>query len=339
MLADNAFIMFRKTALLLTVLCFAFATLTAQNDTTLFPNYSSVNSLELATQDADGISEVDTLGFYLDEDENVVYQSDLGGSGSMLFSYFKNMPGYGLYKYFDILAVHYAHRDNIAADTVVFGPYVHPAKFKITSNYGRRRRRMHYGVDLGYPTGTPVVAAFDGMVRISKSNAGGYGNLIVIRHNNNMETYYAHLSERLVNPGQLVHAGDTIGLGGNTGRSYGSHLHFETRYLGIPINPNKIIDFTNYKLHSDTLYISAKSLNAKNLNVSNTAEVKKSSSGSSSGSSASSSSSSDKVYYTVRNGDCLSKIATRYHTSVTRIKQLNGLRSDFLRVGQRLRVR
>ena len=336
---SNAFIMFRKTALLFTVLSLAFVTLKAQNDPTQFPNYSSVNSLELQTPDAEGIDEVDTLGFYLDEDENVVYQSDLGGSGSMLFSYFKNMPGYGLYKNFDILSVHYAHGANIEADTVVLGNYVHPAKFKITSKYGRRRRRMHYGVDLGYPTGTPVVAAFDGMVRVSKANAGGYGNLVVIRHDNNMETYYAHLSQRLVNPGQLVHAGDTIGLGGNTGRSYGSHLHFETRYLGIPINPNKIVDFTNYKLHSDTLYISAKSLNAKNLNVSNTAEVKKTTSSSSSSTSSSSSSSSDKVYYTVRNGDCLSKIAGRYHTSVNRIKQLNGLRSDFLRVGQRLRVR
>lgn len=332
--------MFRKTALFFTVLSLALVTLKAQDNPTQFPNYSSANSLELQTPDADGIDEVDTLGFYLDEDENVVYQSDLGGSGSMLFSYFKNMPGYGLYKNFDILSVHYSHGANIEADTVVFGHYVHPAKFKITSNYGRRRRRMHYGVDLGYPTGTPVVAAFDGMVRVSKSNAGGYGNLVVIRHDNNMETYYAHLSQRLVNPGQLVHAGDTIGLGGNTGRSYGSHLHFEMRYLGIPINPNKIVDFTNYKLQSDTLYISAKSLNAKNLNVSNTAEVKKTtSSGSGSSSSSSSTSSSDKVYYTVRNGDCLSKIATRYHTSVSRIKQLNGLRSDFLRVGQKLRVR
>lgn len=331
--------MLKKLALCFTISCLLITTIQAQIDSAS-PVLNKSCAIELESPDADGITDVDSLGFFLDEDENVVYQADLGGSGSMLFSYFKWMPGYDLYKNFDVLAVHYSHGENIAADTVVLGNYCHPAKFKITSNYGRRRRRMHYGVDLGYPTGTPVVAAFDGMVRVSKANAGGYGNLVVIRHDNNMETYYAHLSKRLVNPGQLVHAGDTIGLGGNTGRSYGSHLHFETRYLGVPINPNKIVDFTNYKLVSDTLYISAKSINSKNLNVSNTAQVQKSGS-TSSGSSASSSSgsSSSKVYYTVRKGDCLSKIAGKYHTSVTRIKQLNGLRSDFLREGQRLRVR
>lgn len=324
--------MLKKAVLSLLAFVFTYFALPAQNVT---PPSSSSTTLELPTPDAQGITEIDSLGFFLDEDENVIYQADLGGSGSMLFTYFDDMPGYDLYKNFDVLSVHYSHGANIDADTIVFGTYVHPAKYKITSNYGRRRRRMHYGVDLGYPTGTPVMAAFDGMVRVSKPNAGGYGHLVVIRHENNMETYYAHLSKRLVNPGQIVRAGDTIGLGGNTGRSYGSHLHFETRYLGVPINPNKIVDFTNYKLQSDTLFISAKALNARNLNVANTAAALKSSSGTSS----STASTSSKVYYTVRSGDCLSKIASRYRTSVSRLKQLNGLRSDFLRIGQRLRIR
>lgn len=192
---------------------------------------------------------------------------------------------------------------------------------------------MHYGVDLGYPTGTPVVAVFDGIVRISQTNAGGYGNLIVLRHDNGLETYYGHLSKRLVNPGQEVKAGDTIALGGNTGRSYGSHLHFETRYLGTPFNPNKIIDFANYTLRCDTLYI--KGCAAANYIVANTTPPAANSTSAASIASAG----NDATYYKVKNGDTLSHIAARYGTSVSRIKKLNGLKSDFLRIGQRLRIR
>jgi len=183
---------------------------------------------------------------------------------------------------------------------------------------------MHYGVDLGYPTGTPVVAAFDGIVRISKSNAGGYGNLIVIRHDNNLETYYGHLSKRMVNPGQLVRAGDTIGLGGNTGRSYGSHLHFETRYLGTPFNPAKIIDFNNFNLIADTLYTSGEAVKVSTPPVAKKVET---------------SPANNKVYHRIRDGESLSTIARKYRTSVSAIKRLNGLRSDFIRAGRTLRVR
>ena len=96
---------------------------------------------------------------------------------------------------------------------------------------------MHRGVDLSYPMGTPVVAAFDGIVRISNERAGGYGQLIVIRHFNKLETYYGHLSKRNVNPGDWVNAGDIIGLGGSTGRSTGPHLHFGLRIDGSYVDP------------------------------------------------------------------------------------------------------
>lgn len=269
-------------------------------------------------------TEIDSLGFYLEEEETYNFDDDIDNNASMIFSYFEWMPGFELYENFDVLSTHYRHTTPVKADTLLLGNFCIPAKYKVTSNYGRRRRRMHYGVDLGYPTGTPVVAAFDGIVRISKSNAGGYGNLIVIRHDNNLETYYGHLSKRMVNPGQLVSAGDTIGLGGNTGRSYGSHLHFETRYLGTPFNPAKIIDFNNFILISDTLYTSGEAVKVSTPPAAKKVET---------------SPANNKVYHRIRDGESLSTIARKYRTSVSSIKRLNGLRSDFIRAGRTLRVR
>ena len=113
--------------------------------------------------------------------------------------------------------------------------YHYPHKGSIRSKYGIRHRRRHQGVDI--KTGDPVYATFDGRVRISEYNRGGYGNLIIVRHDNGLETYYGHLSERLVQSGEWVEAGQIIGLGGSTGRSTGPHLHFETRYLRTGFRP------------------------------------------------------------------------------------------------------
>lgn len=274
---------------------------------------------------------VDSLGFDLSyEDDTESFENIPYNGPALHFIYFDWMPGYGTYQNFEVTTIHYKHQGSVNADTLILGKYTHPAPFKVTSNYGWRRRRMHYGVDLGYPTGTPVVAAFDGTIRISRSGAGGYGNLIVIRHDNGLETYYGHLSKRLVNPGQTVSSGDTIGLGGNTGRSYGSHLHFETRYLGTPFNPNNIIDFTTMQMKCDTLYIKGCAA-ANNIAATTTTTPN--------GGTSATLAASEAVYYKVKNGDTLSHIAKRYGTSVTRIKKMNNLRSDFLRVGQRLRVK
>jgi len=264
-------------------------------------------------------SEIDTFEDEIEEDFD-----DYGKDESMIFIYFDWMPGFGTYNNFDILNIHYKHETSVNPDTLLLGNYAHPAPFKIYSNYGKRRRRMHYGVDLSYPTGTPVVAAFDGIVRVSKSKAGGYGDLIVIRHDNKLETYYAHMSRRFVNPGQLVSAGDTIGLGGNTGRSTGPHLHFEVRYMGVPFNPTRIIDFTNFKLLTDTLYTAGKEVKTTSPVVN---------------SNQSDTDSQGKLYITVKKGQTLGSIAQRHRTTVYKIKKLNNLKSDFIREGQKLRVR
>ena len=275
----------------------------------------------------EAVIEEDSLGNLI----NSMYDSNLDnvdhGNG-LLFTYFNWMPGYNLYQNFDIVTIHYRHQGSAARDTIDLAGYHHPANYQVTSNYGYRHRRMHRGVDLGYPEGTPVSAAWDGIVRISKgtANTGGYGNLVVIRHDNGLETYYAHLSRRLVNPGQMVKAGDIIGLGGNTGRSYGSHLHFEVRYLGNDINPNRLIDFANYKLKYDTLFISGYTVStpAPTQQVVQQTQPKPATSA---------------QYYKVRKGDTLGGIAVKYHTTVSKLKKLNHLRSDFIRDGQRLRVR
>ena len=304
-------------------------------------NKNRTRQLELDFIDGKAITKedstlIDELGYDLSyDDDDQTFENTPYHGPEIQFIYFEWMPGYGLYQNFDIIATHYKHAGAVNPNMLVLGKYCHPTRFPAGSNYGKRRRRMHYGVDMGYPTGTPVVAAFDGQVRCSKPNAGGYGNLVVIRHYNGLETYYAHLSGRLVNPGQLVNAGDTIGLGGNTGRSYGSHLHFETRYLGTPFNPNNIIDFAEYKLKCDTLYISG-FRGAENI-VTNTSPSSEQKSGSST--TVAAANPANAIYYTVKQGDTLSQIAAKYHTTVDRIKQLSGLRGDFLKIGQRLRVK
>lgn len=311
----------RHTLYILLPLLILFAGASAQEN---YVKFNVVND----TAQIEGVIEEDSLGNMISSMYDANFDNVDHGNG-MLFTYFNWMPGYNLYQNFDVITIHYRHQGSAARDTIVLSGYHHPANYRITSNYGFRHRRMHRGVDLGYPEGTPVCAAFDGIVRISKgtANTGGYGNLVVIRHDNGLETYYAHLSRRLVNPGQMVKAGDIIGLGGNTGRSYGSHLHFEVRYLGNDINPARIIDFDNFKLKYDTLYISGYTVSTPN--PTQQPEQAK----------ATPKPSSSPQYHRVRKGEYLGSIARKYRTTVSKIKKLNRLRSDNIREGQRLRVR
>ncbi len=307
--------------LAISVICVALAGRLAAQENHI--QFNVVND----TAHVEAVIEEDSLGNLI----NSMYDSNLDnvdhGNG-LLFTYFNWMPGYNLYQNFDIVTIHYRHQGSAARDTINLSGYHHPANFRITSNYGFRHRRMHRGVDLGYPEGTPVSAAWDGIVRISKgtANTGGYGNLVVIRHDNGLETYYAHLSRRLVNPGQTVKAGDIIGLGGNTGRSYGAHLHFEVRYLGNDINPNRLIDFENFKLKYDTLFVSGYTISTPAPAQTEPQQAKPKPSG-------------NPQYHKVRKGETLGGIAIRHHTTVSKIKKLNHLRGDFIREGQRLRVR
>lgn len=218
----------------------------------------------------------------------------------------------------------------------------------VTSPYGYRRRfrRMHKGIDLKANTGDTVRAAFDGKVRLTKYERKGYGYYVVVRHTNDLETVYGHLSKFLVEPDTYVHAGDPIALAGNTGRSTGSHLHFETRYMGYAINPAAIFDFANQTTHTDTYTFDKNTYqNARNFSPEANAAyanayraTHKVEYGSGSKSKSSSSRGSQSV--TVRKGDSLSRIASRNGTTVRKICQLNGIKSSAkLRPGQKLRVR
>ena len=123
----------------------------------------------------------------------------------------------------------------------------------VTSHYGYRRsfRRNHYGTDIKVYVGDTIRAAFSGKVRIVAFERKGYGNYVVIRHPNGLETVYGHMSKHLVSENQIVVAGQPIGLGGNTGRSTGSHLHFETRFLGQFINPEFLFNFEQQDVLGD----------------------------------------------------------------------------------------
>ena len=202
--------------------------------------------------------------------------------------------------------------------------------------YGPRRRRQHQGVALPLKTGDPVYATFCGRVRISQYNKGGYGNLVIIRHDNGLETYYGHLSERMVEPGQWVEAGQIIGLGGSTGRSTGPHLHFETRYYGQSFDPERLIDFKNGTLSRET-FLLKKSFFSIYSNagqdfedeIANEEQDKKEA--------------AEKAamkYYKIRSGDTLGAIARRHGTTVANLCRLNGIKSTtILRIGRSLRVR
>lgn len=219
----------------------------------------------------------------------------------------------------------------------------------ITSEFGPRWKRYHNGIDIDLETGDPVKAAFKGKVRIAQTSSG-YGYLIVLRHYNGLETYYAHLDKILVEEGQDVKAGEVIGLGGNTGRSTGSHLHFEVRYKGHPLNAREFIDFRRNRLkhhvyHLDKSYFTSSSPyksshdlygNTEKIAV-KTNYTPKSKSAARSGASKSSGKSG---FHRIRSGDTLGKIARRYGTSIRRLCQLNKISTrTILRVGRKLKVR
>ena len=116
------------------------------------------------------------------------------------------------------------------------GSFMTPTVGRLTSPFGPRWGRFHYGVDLANATGTNVVAA-DGGVVTRVGMAGSYGNLIIIDHQNGTSTRYAHLSAYNVKVGDVVQKGQSIGKIGSTGRSTGPHLHFEVRVGGVAKNP------------------------------------------------------------------------------------------------------
>ncbi len=215
----------------------------------------------------------------------------------------------------------YAHKytnvvipDSLLIDLTGFCMPTENTKVNDIFGYRPRRRRVHYGLDIKVERGDTIRSAFDGKVRYVSYQRRGYGHYVVIRHPNGLETLYAHLNAKLVAENDVVKAGDPIGLGGNTGRSTGPHLHFETRLLGKALNPALFFDFPNQDVTGDTyLYTKPKK---KVYDPSD-----------------------PETYYKVRSGDSLSRIAARKGVSVKQLCKLNGITTQStLRVGQVLRL-
>jgi hypothetical protein len=236
-------------------------------------------------------------------------------------------PAYSLYSVWDTFNINPYQFDIHDTLTLFLSDrfdcsYVPPIKGLVTSPFGPRRRNFHCGIDLDLETGDTVVSAFDGTVRIARMS-NGYGNVVVIRHNNGLETLYGHLSELKVQVGQHVSGGDLIGLGGNTGRSTGSHLHFELRFRGKPINPESVISFKSYALLNEELTISPSLFKQ----LTSYKSVKKGKGKGKGG-----------KYYVVRKGDTLYRIAKNRGTTVKKLCKLNGIRPNTpLAVGKRIR--
>ncbi len=215
----------------------------------------------------------------------------------------------------------YAHKytnvvmpDSLVIDLMGFCMPTESTKITDIFGYRPRRRRVHYGLDVKVQRGDTIRSAFDGKVRYVSYQRRGYGYYVVIRHPNGLETLYAHLTKRLVEENEVVKAGDPIGLGGNTGRSTGTHLHFETRLLGKALNPALMFDFPNQDVTGDTyLYLKPKK---KVYDPSD-----------------------PDTYYKVRKGDSLGRIAARKGTTVKNLCKLNGITTKtILRPGQVLRL-
>ena len=207
---------------------------------------------------------------------------------------------------------------------------VHPR-----GKFGPRRGRRHQGVDIPLKTGDPVYAMFNGRVRVSRY-LGGFGNLIIIRHENGIETFHGHLSKRNVESGDWVNAGDIIGLGGSTGRSTGPHLHFETRYDGFAFDPQWLVDFKTGELRHRLFILKKKYFNIysnyaqdfedewKNEEDDKREEAERAA----------------MRWHVVKSGDTLGRIAINNGTTVSEICRLNGIsRNTVLKIGRRLRVR
>ena len=254
-------------------------------------------------------------------------------------------PSNDLYSSWDTSTIHpYSFAASFKQDSAIIRlteptdcGFVLPCKGNLTSLFGWRKRRPHYGTDIDLETGDTVVAAFDGMVRIAKLNRS-YGNVVIIKHANGLETVYAHLSRINVEAGQMVEAGQNIGLGGNTGHSFGSHLHFEMRYLGQAMDTEDFIDYANGTLKKNECMITRADVENKyDLRALHSRHRKDLSYAK--GSSGKAKASGKGRVYVVKKGDTLGRIAQRNHTTISAICKKNGIKqTKVLQLGQRLKI-
>ena len=243
---------------------------------------------------------------------------------------------------------HYAHRETALPDTfrIDLRDFCMPTDSRVlTSNFGARWGRQHKGLDIKVYIGDTIRAAFSGKVRIVRYERRGYGKYVVIRHYNGLETIYGHMSAQLVEEDQEVRAGDPIGLGGNTGRSTGSHLHFETRLCGVALNPALMFDFRNqdvvddyYMFHKDSYQRESaianrlRGVGGASFDGEGDEEVELASAA------PAASYQQESRFHKVKKGETLYSIAKRRGTTVNAIMKLNHLKNNTkLKPGQILK--
>ena len=210
----------------------------------------------------------------------------------------------------------------------------------ITSNFGARWGRQHKGLDIKVYVGDTIRAAFSGKIRIVKYEPKGYGKYVVIRHHNGLETIYGHMSKHLVVENQEVKAGEPIGLGGNTGRSTGSHLHFETRLCGVALNPALMFDFHNQDVTGDFYTFrrnkyaaeSAQATRMRGVSGASTNEPVPAATPKKAGKSArayANANAGNTRYHKVKKGESLYSIARQHGTTVDKICKINRIGKNF----------
>lgn len=256
--------------------------------------------------------EIELIGYY-----NSILSSNEANLSAVKYNH---IPATNFYEDFDESTVfqitpdaEFPESQIIKIESDSLGSYSHPRVGPVNSKFGWRDGRMHKGIDINLHKGDAVVAAFDGMVRIAQAK-GAFGNVIIIRHYNGLETVYAHLSKIKVKPGQVVLSGQLIGLGGNTGRSSGPHLHFEVRFKGVAVNPASIISFTDNKTYNDSIIVKRSRYGICAFP-------------------------SNATLHTIERGDSWYEIAKRYGLSMKELCVLNNTdKRYYLKIGQKLRV-
>lgn len=344
-----------KRALILTTVFLSVLAQAQNSDAALFPGAKPVESgvtvpdgmgSEPGVFQKGGGAQIDTIDIG-DERLQIVLCDD----GT--WHYIKN---FSTYSDSDVFADHWdteninPYRDELSSLPVrnsiclvdTLSKWTCPYQGAVISKFGYRWHRAHMGVDIPYPMGTPVAAAFDGRVRISMYTKG-YGNLIVIRHENGLETFYGHLSRRDVYAGDWVSSGDIIGLGGSTGRSTGPHLHFETRYHGFAFDPQWMADFEKGKLRKNILVLKRTYFSPSSHYVPDEIEEEEDVYGEEERIIAEEKRIAEEKasirYHTVRSGETIGSIAIKEHVSQAKIKNLNPkLNINRISIGQKIRV-
>jgi murein DD-endopeptidase MepM/ murein hydrolase activator NlpD len=312
-----------KSKIILLCMAFLFASITAIAQQQEEPTKKTTSQQAIAdyfnampvAKDTIPVTIVEEDEIEEDDDEELSLD-ELDGEAATSIVFLDGMSAEDIYKTWSTDIINpYNVRLSDKADTTMIdlSGYVHPMNNVVTSEFGfRRGYRFHYGIDVRLKKGDSVLCAFDGTVRIAK-RAKGYGFCVVVRHHNGLETIYGHFSKLAVKPNEEIKAGGLLGYGGSTGRSSGPHLHYELRYLGVPLDPRMIVDFDNYSTKSDTLMLSAAHFAyAKEIE-----QIR---------------------FWTVRKGDTLGRISQKTGISVSKLCQLNKITTkSILRIGQKIR--